>query len=107
MPVELTDFHTELFQDVLAVADADGRYVEDAFFDLFCDHLVEAGEFETADRAFYLAPRGMRVDGYGGDPIASEATLSLIILDFSQSPDIETLTASEMDAIFRRLFNFA
>src|SRR6266480_463423 len=106
MDIELEDFHRELFQDVHVAADADGRYVEDSFFDLFCGHLVETGELETADRAFYQSPRGVRVDGYGGDPQGSDGVLSLIIADFNQSPDVETLIASEMDAILKRLFNF-
>lgn len=106
MPSDLDEFHAELFQDIHATADAGGRYVEDAFFELFCSHLVEAGELDTADRALYIAPRGMRADGYGGDPLTSENTLSLIIADFQQSQEVTTLTAGDMDAIFTRLFNF-
>src|SRR4051812_7480086 len=36
----------------------------------------------------------------------ADRVLSLIIADFNQAPDIETLNASEMDAIFKRLSNF-
>ena len=106
MPVELEEFHAEFFQDVVGTADANGRYVEDAFFDLFCSELIEAGELETADRAYYLPPRGMRVDGYGGDPITTEGTLSLIVADFNASPTPATLTGTEMETIFRRLLAF-
>lgn len=106
MAIELEEFHREFFQDVHGAADSEGRYVEDTFFDLFCDQLVESGELDTADRAQYLSQRGVRVDGYAGDPAASDGVLSLIIADFNQSPDIITLTASDMDAIFKRLSNF-
>ncbi|MCG3777280.1 MAG: hypothetical protein JW395_4158 [Nitrospira sp.] len=106
MTVELEEFHKEFFQDVHNTADAGGRYAEDAFFELFCEQLVEAGELETADRAPYAPPRGMRVDGYGGDPLSADGVLSLIIADFHQSTEISTLTATEMDAIFKRLSNF-
>lgn len=106
MVIELEEFHREFFQDVHGAADSEGRYVEDTFFDLFCDQLVESGELDTADRAQYLSPRGVRVDGYAGDPATSDGVLSLIIADFNQSPDIITLTASDMDAIFKRLSNF-
>ena len=106
MSQTIEDFHRELFQEIHTAADADGRFVEDSFFDRFCGHLVEAGDLETADRAFHQAQRGVRVDGYGGDPQSSEGVLSLIISDFNQSPDVETLTASEMDSILKRLFNF-
>lgn len=106
MSTELEEFHQEFFQDVLAEADAGGRYVEDAFFELFCDQLVDAGELNTADRAPYVSPRGMRVDGYGGDPVSSDGILSLIIEDCNQSPEVGTLTRSEMEAIFKRASNF-
>lgn len=106
MSAELEEFQKEFFQDVHGLADADGRYAEDTFFELFTSQLVDAGELETADRAPYASPRGVRVDGYGGDPVAAEGVLSLIIADFNQSDSILTLTASEMDAIFKRLTNF-
>ena len=53
-----------------------------------------------------MAPRGIRVDGYGGDPAASDGVLSLIIADFNQTQEITTLTATDMNATFRRLSNF-
>ena len=58
---------------------------EDAFFERFCEYLIDAGELETADRVQYLSPRGLRVDGYGGDPMGAEGILSLIIADFNPS----------------------
>jgi hypothetical protein len=106
MGLDIDEFHHELFQDVISSADTGGHYVEDAFFDYFCEYLIDAGELETGDRVQYLGPRGLRVDGYGGDPLNAEGVLSLIVTDFSQSPDVTTLTASDMDAIFSRLFNF-
>ena len=78
----------------------------DAFFDAFTESLLDAGEIETADRVYYVSPRGIRVDGYGGDPNNSDSVLSLIVADFNQTQEIETLTATNMDAIFKRLSNF-
>jgi len=106
MSIDLQEFNQEFFQDVYGSADAEGKYVEDAFFETFCAHLVEAGELETADRAHYVSPRGIRVDGYGGDPASSGGVLSLILVDLNPSQEIKTLTATEMDAIFKRGINF-
>lgn len=107
MADDLETFYQDFFQEILASADVDARFAEDAFFDLICDYLIAAGELETADRAPYCPPRGgLRVDGYGGDPIDSGGTLSLIVADFSQTPAIETLTATDMAAIFKRTENF-
>jgi len=106
VPSDIAGFYQEFFQDVIASADADRRYVEDAFFEQFCEYLIDAGELETADRAHFVSPRGLRVDGYGGDPLAADGILSLIIADLGQTSDIATLTATEMDALFKRLSNF-
>jgi hypothetical protein len=106
LTIDITEFNQDLFQDIIASADAEGSYAEDAFFERFCEYLIDAGELETADRVQYLSPRGLRVDGYGGDPTGAEGILSLIVADFNPSTDIGTLIATEMDAIFRRLTNF-
>ena len=107
MPVE--EFAREFFQDVVAESGAGGQFMEDVFFQRFCDHLMEAGEIDAADRAPYLGPpgRGIRVDGYGGDPADDDSdTLTLLIADFQPSDEVGRLVRTEMDAIFRRLSNF-
>ncbi len=106
MATAFEEFYHEFFQDVHNSADADGQYVEDAFFDIFCGHLIDAGELDTADRAHYMGVRGLRIDGYGGDPISSDGVLSLIISDFNPSTEVAILTASNMDSIFKRAYNF-
>ncbi len=106
MPPELETFHREFFQELIRDAHANGRHVEDTFFELFCEQLVDAGELETADRVAYNPGRGIRVDGYGGDPVLSEGTLSLIVADFNQTDEVVTLTATEMEALFRRATTF-
>ena len=103
------EFATEFFQDILAEADAEGQFVEDVFFHKFCEHLMEAGELDSADRVAYQGQpgRGIRVDGYGGDPAADDSdTFSLLISDFHPSADVGRLIGSEMNSIFRRLSNF-
>jgi hypothetical protein len=105
MPIELGEFAQDFFQEVLRTADAGGVYAEDAFFELICEAIVEDGDLDTADRSHYSA-KGMRIDGYGGDPLSSDGTLNLIVADFSQSPNVETLTNTAMDANFKRLTTF-
>jgi len=81
--------------------------VEDVFFEKYCDYLIDAGEINTADRAYYRHPtQGIRIDGYGGDPKASDGTLSLIVVDFAQSNEVGRLVGSEMNAIFQRASKF-
>ena len=105
--MDLDEFAQDLLQDVHAESDADGEFLEDVFFQKACDELTEAGELESADRVPYRSPtRGIRVDGYGGDPSDSGGTLSLIVLDFHVSHAVGRLTGTEMDTLFRRLSNY-
>lgn len=106
MSNDIYEFHEEFFQDIHATGDAEGTFVEDAFFDLFCGHLVDAGELDTADRALYIGQRGVRIDGYGGDPADCDGVLSLIIADFAQSADVASLSATDMEAAFARAVKF-
>lgn len=94
------EFRAEFFQDVLIAADGEGMYVAEAFFSMFTSFLIEAGELDTADMAFFEA-RGMRIDGYGGDPLES-GTLTLILVEADLTPEMGTLTRTDMDAAFRR-----
>lgn len=106
MAGSIHEFHAELMNEVDLAAGADGTYREDAFFQIVCDHLVAAGELETHERTAH-ADRGIRIDGHGGNPDDSDRVLSLIVLDFDQTGEVNSLTATDMDAAFRRLSTFA
>lgn len=108
MATDINEFHREMFQDINLEAGAGGKFLEDVFFEKFCNHLVDAGELSVADRAFYKGPvrSGIRVDGFGGDPIGGDGTLSLIVADFNQADRIERLVGSEMNAILGRPSRF-
>lgn len=106
--INTEEFAKDFFQEILNEADALGQFAETIFFDKFCAFLVDAGELDTADRADYRGPpnSGIRVDGYGGDPLDSSGTLSLVIADFNQSNEVGRLVQTEMNAIFQRLHKF-
>ena len=107
--MELDSFAEELFQDIVTAAGADGQIVEDVAFEKLCTAVVEAGEMDAADRVAYLGPQGsgIRVDGYGGDPLDDAAgTLGLIILDFDHSRSGSRLTNTDIGVLFRRVGSF-
>lgn len=106
MAIDIAEYHEEMFQEIHGIADADGKLVEDVFFDFYTELLTTAGEIETADRAYYRSQRGIRVDGYGGDPVDADGVLSLIISEFNQDREIVTLNRGDIDSIFNRLSNF-
>lgn len=105
MTDSLQDFHQELGRDVMMTANAGGGFKEEAFFEIVAGHLVAAGELEAQERTHYI-DRGVRIDGHGGHPRDADGVLALIIQDFEQSSEVQTLTGSELDAILRRLTQF-
>ena len=111
---ELEEFSEDFFQEILNESE-NGGWREDIFFDKFADFLIDAGEFDEAVRSSYQPANGqMRVDGYCGDPLESRSTgdpdepltLGLIILDFHQGGDLETLGTRDMNATFNRLMRY-
>ncbi len=105
MPLSVEEYSAELMQEVLTGAHANETFAEDQFFERTTQLLMDAGEIENADRAHYQHT-GLRVDGYGGDPLTEDGVLSLIVLDFVQSEYIGSLTNTDMQAAFRRLESF-
>ena len=104
--MEIEDFATEFIQEVHARKDSAGIYFQDAFFDVYADHLENSGELDECHRAFFENLRGIRVDGYGGDPLENDGKLSLIISDPHPAVGAGNLTLTEMEKLFRRLENF-
>lgn len=104
--ISLEEFSLGFFQDIVARADADGKFMEEVFFEEFCDRLMEAGELDSAEPAPYRGPpgSGVRVDGY--DLNEDTGTLSLIVSEFRQSSDLVRLTRTEMNTIFKRPLKF-
>ena len=108
MAMSVDEFAHELFQEILLAADAHGQFVEDVFFEKFCEYLTEYGELDTADRALHSgqASRGVRVDGYGGDPIDTGGILSLVVADCQQARGITPLNRMEMESLVNRPVRF-
>ncbi len=100
----IEEFRDEQFQDVRIQAEASEQYAEDAFFDYTCEQLMDVGDLVSADRALYIGPpsSGTRIDGYGGNPLEDDGVLTLLLTDFSQTTDVQTLTRTDMDAQFKR-----
>ena len=105
MDKTLDDFHTELRNEILAEAESSNELTEDTFFDLFSEDLIKAEVIQTADRCFYDKP-GLKIDGYGGHPVEDDATLSLIVCDFSNQDEIVSVNRSEIEAMCKRAINF-
>lgn len=105
---KLEEFHRQFLADVQGDADADGLYAGEAFFEIMCGILSEAGEIESGSRAYLdgtFNRRSLQVDGYGGDP-RDDGVLSLIICDFAATREVRTRNSTEIKPMFSRLVEF-
>ena len=101
----IIDFKSEFVNDVRIGAESSLDLTANTFFDLFTNHLVDAGDLETADRC-YFEKRGVRIDGYGGDPIDSENILTIIVCDMNDKPELVEVNRSEIEQVCKRAVNF-
>lgn len=105
---ELHEFAMGFIQNIVGIADSEGELIENTFFEEFCEHLMAAGELDSAGRAYHESDPtlGIRIDGYGGDPLESSGVLCLIVVDCDTSGDISALNRSEMERILNRPVRF-
>lgn len=109
----LEEFHHQFLADVQRDADADGIYAAEAFFEIICGLLSEAGEIDGGTQAYHSGKgigvknsrTSIQVDGYGGNPRDS-GTLSLLICDFSVTSEVRSSASAELKPFFAKLVGF-
>jgi hypothetical protein len=103
MTQTIEEFFNDFRQELLVGAEANGRFQLDEFMESIASELIETGVIEGFDLCHFRALRGMRVDGYWFD---DEGKLALCIADFDTRNQIASLTKTDIDAAFKRLYNF-
>lgn len=104
MSMDIEEFFHDFRQGLLSGAEARGDFLETEFALSVTRELEESGAIEGFEPCHYKAPRGMRVDGYwlNDDGIS----IDLFIVDFANKETLESLTRSDVDALFKRIENF-
>lgn len=103
MEQTVEEFFHDFRQEMLAGAEANSTYQLEAFMSAVSNELIETGFVDGYEYCHYRAPRGMRVDGYWFN---DEGALDIFVADFECRRELETLTSTEVDALFRRASNF-
>lgn len=104
MSMDIEEFFHDFRQDLLSSAEAREDFLEAEFALSATRELEESGAIQGFEPCHYKAPRGMRVDGYwlNDDGIS----IDLFIVDFANREVLESLTRSDVDALFKRIENF-
>lgn len=102
---ELTieEFFHDFRQEIMANAEVNMDFLEAEFTQVVVEELEQAGIVDGFELCHYRPPTGgIRVDGYW----LNDTSLDLFITDFSNNDSVQSLTQTEITAIFKRLENF-
>jgi len=102
--LSLESFLHDFRQEILANAEANLDFLEAEFTQRFADELVDAGVTDGFEPCHYRPATGggMRVDGYW----FNDSSLDIFITDFANRETLQSLTQTEVTAIFKRAENF-
>ncbi len=102
--MDIEEFFHDFRQDLLVDAEVKQDFMEAEFALRVSKELDESGAIEGFEPCHYKAQRGMRVDGYWFNEDGS--ILDLFIVDFANRENLESLTRTDVEGIFKRLENF-
>jgi hypothetical protein len=97
------EFYHDFRQGLAAGADSSGEFLLTEFVSEFATVLEENGFADSIEICHYRAERGTRVDGYCLD---DEGSLTLVVADFDNRMNLQTISRAEILQAFRRLSSF-
>ena len=102
----MKDEFEEFVRDVQLTAQAGRLLKSEAFFQLYAEAAAESGDIEDAQYCPVLhdARPAFRIDGYYLN--TEQGELGLVICDYRPGPELETVNASDCEALFVRVLRF-
>ena len=107
----MNNFYQEFKENINREALIRGTSQEEVFFSNVKDLLIDANEINEAINCHFERPTsgsklGIQIDGYGGNPIDSQNTLTIFLVDFSFSDEIEIINKNELIRTLKKGANF-
>lgn len=102
--ISLEEFHQDFLQSILADAECRGLMKSQSFFENVCEELITTGDLTNNYTYADYIKSGMEAYGYDYDE--ERKILSILIYQFFQEEEIETLTKSNIDTKFKRVKKF-
>ncbi|MBC3887804.1 AIPR protein [Acetobacterium paludosum] len=100
--MELQEYHKLYYEDVKSTAASEGDGNVPSFTKLTCENFVENQVFEEYEQSYFEGASGRkkcRVDAWSYNEF--DKTLVLIASNYSQKEEIETLTKTEANQLFK------
>jgi hypothetical protein len=102
--ITLEEFHQDFLQSILTDAECRGLMKSQAFFENVCEELISTGDLTNNYTFAEYLKTGMEVYGYDYDE--ERQILSILVHQFFQENEIETLTKNLINTKFNRLKTF-
>lgn len=106
--ITIEHFYKDFIQTILSEADSRGMFNQVAFFENVCEELVAIGEltvnYTEADCEIAIGRRILEACGYDFDE--ERGILSVLVHQFFQEDEIETLTNKIIEKKFNRVYNY-
>jgi hypothetical protein len=102
--ITLNEFHQDFLQSILTDAESRGLRTPQAFFENVCEELISSGDLTTNYTFAEYIKTGMEVYGYDYDE--ERQILSLLVYNFFQEEEMQTLTKTSITTKFNRLKTF-
>lgn len=102
--ISLAEFHQNFIQDILTDAESRGLMKSQSFFENVCEDLISSGDLTNNYTYAEYIKTGMEAYGYDYDE--ERKILSILVHQFFQENNIQTLTKNHINKKFNRLKNF-
>lgn len=102
--ITLQEFHQDFLQSILSDTQSRGIPKPQAFFENVCEELITTGDLSNNYTEAEYTKKGMEVYGYDYDE--EREVLTLLVHQFFQDEEVQTLTKSHIDTKFKRLKTF-
>ncbi|MDM1757673.1 AIPR family protein [Acinetobacter sp. 256-1] len=105
---ELPDFFKGLQKDVTAAAAAFNMFSLEAFIGEYVQELIEIGDLSDCELCELPSQNNLLLNGFNIDENENtgQVILNLIATDFNQRSELENITKTDIDIIFKKLFSF-
>ncbi|MDY0194951.1 MAG: AIPR family protein [Sulfurovaceae bacterium] len=102
--ISLEEFHQDFLQSILSDAESRGLMRSKSFFENVCEELLTTGDLTNNYTEAEYKKTGIEVHGYDYDE--ERQILSLLVHQFFQEDELQTLTKNQIDVKFKRLRTF-
>jgi hypothetical protein len=107
---ELTEFYTDLMNEVAAAAEARGDLTRTAFVEALVARLVGAEELQDWTPCFWDGKghrnRAIGLDGYCFEELTLDGTIHVVIADHRDGTEVQSLATADVKVAFGRAANF-